>query len=771
MFNDTILYIKDEGIYQLVLDKTIQPELMYKLPFNISLGRSNIHFSSEGHCFLSVNNRVFKYNILTHTIHYELLTMEGNQFTKIGFFNALKSDSYGNLYLSTLNEGVIRIQTAVETFDYIGLGNSELSFAKVMYVCEKENKVLSGSFNSGLVVYDTMGLPLIKIEEFKGSKKPYMVTAIEKHAPNEYLIFLLLDPIPYLLTFKNNHDYLLRPFSEIRKHHYTYYSSKYKISENEYVINSSNELVFCDKYHKKTNRDPLVFKSNTYASNVRDDLIVLGFNEMLILFHWKTDSMVTISLKSVGLVRSIAFIGENEILVGCDKGLHLINIAKGKIVASYWHDVCFFSVVNTLNKGIWCGTNKGLLRFENEDFTFFTKYDGLQDNEFNTNAYFMTEKGKLYMGGISGITAFYPFEGRKNYNNPIPFLRKIYANNKMIYSNNVHVDKLDLVMKPQINNFNIHFGIKGPKPAHEYSLSYKINEESAMEVSKDFVLNAYMAGGDYNISYWVGNSYNEDASLKSLVKLKIDKIFYQKWWFITLVLLMILFVIFSMLYTYRSRTMIRIANQQKLIEQINLERHRISRDLHDHIGVEVTMMRRRINHILENISNLHRLDFVKSLKTLEEQSQRVNQELRNTIWLTKKSHVSVSEFTDRIKTLVHALRRAFESVNITVVEDIHFEKLFEPMEVLNLFRICQEALHNITKHAEASHIKVHICCKQKNEIEISIEDNGKGFDLETLLENEGGISNMKKRASDINYKFTIEGEPGKGTRILVSSIV
>ena len=86
-----------------------------------------------------------------------------------------------------------------------------------------------------------------------------------------------------------------------------------------------------------------------------------------------------------------------------------------------------------------------------------------------------------------------------------------------------------------------------------------------------------------------------------------------------------------------------------------------------------------------------------------------------------------------------------------------------------LFRINQEALTNIAKHATAAHITVTLAF-QPSQVRLLVEDDGRGFDPEQVLQrtNPGsgwGLLGMKERASLIGGQVEIDSTPGKGTRI------
>ena len=84
---------------------------------------------------------------------------------------------------------------------------------------------------------------------------------------------------------------------------------------------------------------------------------------------------------------------------------------------------------------------------------------------------------------------------------------------------------------------------------------------------------------------------------------------------------------------------------------------------------------------------------------------------------------------------------------------------------LDIFRICQEALTNAMYHAAATKVEIRMKENQQK-IELTISDNGRGFDLHNDKQTPG-FNNISERASSINGVVDIETAPGKGTRVRV----
>ncbi|WP_339610244.1 sensor histidine kinase [uncultured Planktosalinus sp.] len=206
----------------------------------------------------------------------------------------------------------------------------------------------------------------------------------------------------------------------------------------------------------------------------------------------------------------------------------------------------------------------------------------------------------------------------------------------------------------------------------------------------------------------------------------------------------------------------QIATQNKLQEQ----RLRISRDLHDNIGAQLTFI----------ISSIENLKYGLKLKN-EKMSQKLNTissfttntiyELRDTIWAMNKPEITIEDLKSRVINYIDKAREMAANINFEFKADdqLSDEQAFSSIQGMNIYRIIQEAVHNALKYAEATNIEVHMGIKD-NDLILSVTDDGKGFNQsETLLGN--GLVNMKKRAGDLGGIFTLNSDTEKGTNIQI----
>ena len=191
------------------------------------------------------------------------------------------------------------------------------------------------------------------------------------------------------------------------------------------------------------------------------------------------------------------------------------------------------------------------------------------------------------------------------------------------------------------------------------------------------------------------------------------------------------------------------------------EKYFISGELHDNIaqiliGSKLTLSKVKGNSDKE----------IESLNLTKEYIDNAIDEIR------RLSH-SLSPSAYFQKNLIGSIDQLLKSINKNNDYEIAFEyDLMEHIDIhgelqLNVYRILQEHLQNIIKHAEASSISVNIREIENKHILLTVMDNGKGFD--TSKESKGiGLQNIKNRVETFYGKCTINSAPGKGCELIVS---
>jgi signal transduction histidine kinase len=206
----------------------------------------------------------------------------------------------------------------------------------------------------------------------------------------------------------------------------------------------------------------------------------------------------------------------------------------------------------------------------------------------------------------------------------------------------------------------------------------------------------------------------------------------------------------------------RIETQNKLQEQ----RLRISRDLHDNIGSQLTFVTSSVENLKYGLGE-RESKVSEKLGEISNFTTQTIYELRDTIWAMNKSNITAEDLQMRISNFIEKAGEAREQVdfNFTVSETIDASSSLSSVQGMNIYRIIQESVNNALKYAEAASISVRID-KDDSQYSVAITDDGLGFNVND--EKDGnGLQNIKKRAKDLNGSVKIHSEVGKGTSVRV----
>ena len=205
-----------------------------------------------------------------------------------------------------------------------------------------------------------------------------------------------------------------------------------------------------------------------------------------------------------------------------------------------------------------------------------------------------------------------------------------------------------------------------------------------------------------------------------------------------------------------------LSQQDKIDEARTIEKRRISEELHDGIlgrlfGTRLSLDSLNMVSTPEAIKT--RENYIVELKNIEQEIRKVSHELNT-------DFVSGSGFEDIIATLVETQTLAYGlEYSVNTDDDIIWEELLNKTKI-HIYRIIQESLQNIYKHANATHVDISFKLKN-NVICLLITDNGSGFDINKTRKGIG-IKNMNSRVGEIGGEVKITSEKDVGTSILIT---
>jgi len=329
---------------------------------------------------------------------------------------------------------------------------------------------------------------------------------------------------------------------------------------------------------------------------------------------------------------------------------------------------------------------------------------------------------------------------------------------------------------------DLHYEINDYKKAFEYQQLYNQVKDSLFYEDMMKQIN------ELQIRYETEKKEREIAVLNQEKEIQRAQILHEKTVKNSVIIGSVLLILFAgvLLINYRQKVRVReiIAgkneeiNRRKIVELEknqklyaldamitgqDVERKRIARDLHDGLGALLSTVQMHFSSIENEIKKIHQLDVYNTAnKLLDEACQEVREISHNMMPGTLLKYGLVPAIQDMCSKIQQKdkLRVDFHTFNM------ENERMEEHIEI-TIYRLVQEGLGNILKHANATEAIIQLT-KEEDTLHLTIEDNGTGFNVSEAREKGGmGLRNLDSRVKYLDGKLDIHSEIGKGTSITI----
>lgn len=190
------------------------------------------------------------------------------------------------------------------------------------------------------------------------------------------------------------------------------------------------------------------------------------------------------------------------------------------------------------------------------------------------------------------------------------------------------------------------------------------------------------------------------------------------------------------------------------------ERQRLARNLHDAVNQSL-FSAGLIAEVLPRLWDRDQVQARQSLEDLRRLTRGAMAEMRALLAELRPSTLIDADLSE----LLHLLGNAFTGrTNVPVKITITGEGVYPPEVQVAIYRVCQEALNNVVKHAAASVVDLSVT-HQADGIELNIHDNGQGFDIRRTISGHYGLGMMQERADAVGAHLSITSQPGSGTTL------
>jgi len=434
-------------------------------------------------------------------------------------------------------------------------------------------------------------------------------------------------------------------------------------------------------------------------------------------------------------------------------------------------------VLGDAKGNVWVSTVKGLSKFEpsTEKFRNYDSYDGLPGNEFSLFSRTKAPDGRLYFGGMNGLTAFYPDMLLDNPTPPRVMLTELEVFNEpaRIGVKNSPLQKAinlssTITLRHDQSVFRFQFAaldFTAPqKSRYAYKLESFDKEWQYTDAKRRFATYTNLDPGDYTFRVKASNG----DGIWNVQGVALHVRILPPWWntlSFRAVCALILLTMFWGAYRFR----IHQLHQQfeMTLEARVSERTRIARDLHD------TLLQSFQGLLLQFKAISYRLqpgDIRKSLDAAIGEASRAITEGRDAVQGLRTSAVETNDLAVAIRAVGEELASAEASQSPSTFH-VFVEgtpRSLHPILRDEVYRTATEALRNAFRHAKAHQIEVELRYDEKD-FKVRVRDDGKGIDRE-ILSSDGrkghfGLHGMRERAKLAGGELAIWSEVDSGTEL------
>lgn len=535
------------------------------------------------------------------------------------------------------------------------------------------------------------------------------------------------------------------------------------------LFRSGTEKELCSNYVISTYADR---KGNTWICT-SGGLDVYGPELKRIRFFSSTDDTSSILKRTI--ITSCTEDFENNMWIATlSKGIYQLR-QNGESVHYDMNNALESNIIyaiQTDRKGeVWASTSTGISVFDPVKKRFYnlSASDGLPYSDYAMAGYHQNKYGELFWCSPEGLVIFNPDEIRHGIKVNKPLISFLEINYKPVAVSEpfLNLYREDKILKIEFVAVNFTHAEKmiyqyRMKGFHEKWITANPGIRSATYTNLPF--------GQYIFEVRASaNRFDFTQAPVTSIMIVRHPPFWMRIWFIVISLLLFVLVVILTVKYLSQRKLKKQLREIGLQQKIHNERERISRDLHDNVGSQLTYIISSLDNIAYSEPDNPEKTAKKSLESLSDFARSTMQQLRETIWTLNKDTIPVSEIKNKIYGYTQRIVSGNEGISLNFSFSNDYYSTLNSLQAINIFRIVQEAVNNCVKHSNATVLEIKISETTEKNLVVEINDNGKGFTGDNENENEHyGIRNMKSRALEMNGTLTLHSQAGRGTSVILS---
>jgi signal transduction histidine kinase/ligand-binding sensor domain-containing protein len=440
-----------------------------------------------------------------------------------------------------------------------------------------------------------------------------------------------------------------------------------------------------------------------------------------------------------------------------------------------------FQILEDDSGWFWMGCNRGIYRVRKQELNDFAdgkikaitaiafgKSDGMVNVECNGGRWpagIKARDGKLWFPTMGGVAVIDPATVTTNNQPPPVLIESALVDRQQVALGN------EMQIAPHQSDFEIRYTALSFINSENIRFKYKLEglDQDWVDVgTRRTAYFTHIAPGQYTFRVIAANSDGVWNMEGQALRINVLPPFYRTWWFLSLIGLSIIGAGF-MGYRYRiGQLERRHAEQQafarQLIDSQEAERQRISAELHDSLGQHLLIIRNRAA-----LGERAAQDPVESRNQFDEITASATQAIAEVRAISQNLRPVNLDRLGLSATIEEMVEKVAASSGIQFSADIEplGDGILTQEQEINSFRVVQESINNIVKHAQATKAYVEMW-RENGELRVTVRDNGRGFAIGEAGNGPArglGLTSMAERVRILEGTFKINSAPGEGTTL------
>ncbi len=262
-----------------------------------------------------------------------------------------------------------------------------------------------------------------------------------------------------------------------------------------------------------------------------------------------------------------------------------------------------------------------------------------------------------------------------------------------------------------------------------------------------------LSGGTHRLTFRADKNAADKTPV--IIRIEVMEAFWQKWWFWPVIILYVLLVggiAFYLFFLYNVRQKLRLQHV----------RNQIASDLHDEVGSNLSSIAIFVELLRKKTGNYDK-EIQPILDRITNNSEETVSLMRDTVWAIHPDNDSTDKLLLKMRSFGAEVLSA-KSIEFEFTSPDNLPRdIFTMEQRRNIYLVYKEAVNNIAKHSGADAASCHFTRNHKY-LNLSISDNGKGFNPDEAFEG-NGLKNFAQRSKEDAFTVTVSSAPGSGTNI------